>query len=133
MKEPYVLEISAPYVTVERYVEITKKNKNTVLKHIREGKIPVMPKSGNKEMTLINLALLTKNEAINMDQSTTIIAIAAPYVTTERYAEISGIKPGTIERKISAKKFPVLPKEGSRELNLINLALLTKHALEAKF
>ncbi|MUK63276.1 excisionase [Aliivibrio fischeri] len=68
-----------------------------------------------------------------MDQSTIIIAIAAPYVTTERYAEISGIKPGTIERKISAKKFPVLPKEGSRELNLINLALLTKHALEAKF
>lgn len=133
MKEPYVLYIPAPYVTVDRYVGMTNKNKHTVLKHIREGQIPVMPKSGNKEITLINFALLTKNEATSMNQSTIIIAIAAPYVTTERYAEISGIKPGTIERKISAKKFPVLPKDGSRELNLINLALLTKKALEAKF
>jgi hypothetical protein len=43
------------------------------------------------------------------------------------------MKEGTIEKKIKEGKLPILPKDGLRELNLINLALLTKKALEAKF
>ncbi len=62
-----------------------------------------------------------------------VIAIEAPYVTAKRYAELSGMKKGTIEKKIKEGKLPILPKDGSGELNLINLALLTKKALEAKF
>ncbi|OEF17030.1 hypothetical protein [Aliivibrio logei] len=62
-----------------------------------------------------------------------VISVEAPYVTTKRYAELSGMKEGTIEKKIKEGKLPILPKDGLRELNLINLALLTKKALEAKF
>ncbi|MBP3142252.1 excisionase [Aliivibrio fischeri] len=62
-----------------------------------------------------------------------VISVEAPYVTTKRYAELSGMNLNTIAKKIKEGKIPVMLKEGSRELNLINLALLTKHALEAKF
>ncbi|CAK1712048.1 Excisionase [Vibrio crassostreae] len=62
-----------------------------------------------------------------------VIAIEAPYVTTEKYAELSGMKVGTIEKKLKEGKIPRMAKDGAGELNLVNLALLTKQALEAKF
>lgn len=62
-----------------------------------------------------------------------VIALEAPYVTAKRYAEISGMNLNTIAKKIKEGKIPVMSKSGNRELNLINLALLTKTALEAKF
>lgn len=62
-----------------------------------------------------------------------VIAIEAPYVTAKKYAELSGMKEGTVEKKLKDGKLPRMPKDGSRELNLVNLALLTKQALEAQY
>ncbi|MGF1764831.1 excisionase [Aliivibrio kagoshimensis] len=62
-----------------------------------------------------------------------VISVEAPYVTAKRYAELSGMNLNTITKKIKDGKIPVMSKDGSRELNLINLALLTKRALEAKY
>ena len=47
----------------------------------------------------------TTIEEISMSQPI-VIAIAAPYVTAEKYAEISGMKLGTVEKENQRRKDP---------------------------
>lgn len=74
-------------------------------------------------LVIYNLKDTTMNPAV--------LAITSPYQTIELFAASSGIPKGTVILMCTDGRLPILPKNKRNEKVLINVALLTKNALEA--
>ncbi|GLR75965.1 excisionase [Aliivibrio sp. S4TY2] len=61
----------------------------------------------------------------------TVLAITSPYQTIEMFSASSGINVATIKVMCKDNRLPILKKDKTNEKVLINVALLTKRALEA--
>lgn len=61
------------------------------------------------------------------------IALTVPYMTPQQYSALTGESVSAIKRKVARGVYPVLPREDEQERLLINVALLMRRALEAKF
>lgn len=61
------------------------------------------------------------------------IHIDAPYIPAKEYAKRTGQSVKSVTNQVRAGKLPVRPRDSGKGIILINIALLTKEALEAKF
>lgn len=55
------LSITTPVMTVELFASVSGLNKSMVEKMVHDGRLPILPKTGGKQKTLINIALITAN------------------------------------------------------------------------
>jgi|GEM_PF-3541056 len=56
-----------------------------------------------------------------------------PYVTVDKFAEMSGQKKNTVLDKCRAGVYPTLPRDSDREAVMINIAKMTKDAVSAAY
>ncbi|OIN09103.1 hypothetical protein [Oceanisphaera psychrotolerans] len=53
-----------------------------------------------------------------------------PVVSVDRFCELSGMTKATVQRRIEEGRIPVLPKQGKREVVMVNLMGLAALGME---
>lgn len=66
------------------------------------------------------------------DSSILSFTVQRPYITVQQYADLYGISPAAVRKRVRLGKLPVLPREKGEHI-MINHALILKKALEAKY
>jgi len=61
------------------------------------------------------------------------VHIDAPYLSVEEYARRTGLSVRAVRDRCIRGQLPVQPREKDGERYMINVAFLTKQALEAKY
>lgn len=61
------------------------------------------------------------------------VQVDSPYVTCEEYARRAGLSSRAVRERCMAGTLPVAPRKKDGERYLVNLALLTRQALEAQY
>jgi len=62
-----------------------------------------------------------------------LVHIDVPYLPIKEYARRTGQTYVAVYQQCRDGKLPVAPREGDRSAYLVNIALLTKQALERKY
>lgn len=52
------IHFDSPVVSLDRFCELSGMTKDTVRRRIEEGRIPVLPKQGKREVVMVNLMAL---------------------------------------------------------------------------
>lgn len=62
-----------------------------------------------------------------------VVHIESPFITKAKYAEITGLSIDTVNKRVTAGKLPIMPKETAKGTVLINMVALYKRADELPY
>jgi len=63
---------------------------------------------------------------------TTVVHIDTPYLTLDEYAKRIGLSKGAVAQRARKGEYPLKPRKTDKDTMFINMALMTKLALENK-